>query len=326
MAGDWIKVRCALREDPDVIAIAAAVGCDEFGAVGRLHAVWSWLDQHSVDGTNVRIVSAFLDRLTACPGFAAAMRAVGWLAGEDGALTFPGYLEHNGESAKRRATETKRKNLLRSSKRGRDTVRDTCPVGGGTNVRAEAGPEKRREEVQNISLSAGEGEEDGETRGRGDAESSRRGAEAQSQEGRTKRDAGTRGLGDSEKKAPGWMNADTTRAWKLWVDHIRALGVTPTPQTWAIWATQLQRLCASPGNQGAAVAAIEFSMSKQAKNLILEPMAREVTRAEGARRGDAGTGRRGEEAPERKEPRKINGQPSALFPDGAPAGVRTGEW
>jgi hypothetical protein len=150
MAGDWIKMRWNLAGDPDVIKIAAATKLDEFGVVGRLHAVWSWLDQHSADGTNVRIVSAFLDRLTACPGFAEAMRAVGWLTGRDGSLTFPGYEVHNGESAKRRASETRRKQGQRNSQHGEVKTRDKCPIDDGTNVPDNPGPEKRREDTSII--------------------------------------------------------------------------------------------------------------------------------------------------------------------------------
>lgn len=136
MAGDWIKMRCELGHDPDVIQMAANLNMDEFAVVGRLHAVWSWLDQHSETGTNVRITTAYLDRLTACPGFAEAMRTVGWLSGRDSNLTFPGYETHNGETAKHRASETKRKQKQRNK----------CPAKVGTNVPEKPGPEKRREE------------------------------------------------------------------------------------------------------------------------------------------------------------------------------------
>ncbi len=144
MAGDWIKMRSNLKDDPDVVVMAGRLEMDELSVVGRLHAVWAWLDQHTETGTNVRITSAYLDRLTSCSGFADAMRAVGWLSGRDGDLTFPNFLRHNGESAKRRASETKRKQKSRSKA-------DKCPPDGGTNVPQDVphpcGPEKRREEV-----------------------------------------------------------------------------------------------------------------------------------------------------------------------------------
>lgn len=117
MDGYWIKMRHALTSDPKVLQIAAATGLDEFGVIGRLHAVWSWLDQQSEDGMGVRITAAFLDRLTACPKFAAGMRTAGWITGRDGALDFPGYAEHNGETAKQRAIDCKRKARARVNKR-----------------------------------------------------------------------------------------------------------------------------------------------------------------------------------------------------------------
>lgn len=141
MAGDWIKMRCELGHDPDVIEIGSILGLDEFAVVGRLHAIWAWLDQHSESGTNVRIVSAYLDRLTACPGFSDAMRTVGWLSGKDGNLTFPGYENHNGDTAKRRASEAKRK----------QKQRDKRPATSGTNVPRSAGPEKRREDIKSAT-------------------------------------------------------------------------------------------------------------------------------------------------------------------------------
>lgn len=132
-------MRCELCRDPDVIQIAADLGLDEFGVVGRLHAVWSWLDAHSQDGKNVRIVTAFIDRLTAKIGFADAMRSVKWLSGKDGKITFTNFDRHNGETAKYRASEAKRKSKQRNS-------RDICPANDGTPVPKKLGPEKRREE------------------------------------------------------------------------------------------------------------------------------------------------------------------------------------
>jgi hypothetical protein len=158
-ATDWIKMRSSLGADPDVIAIAAKLDLDEFGVVGRLHAVWSWLDQHSEDGTNVRIVTAFLDRLTACPGFAEAMRTVNWLTGRDGSLTFPGYAVHNGSTAKSRALETKRKEKQRKGP-GKRPKQDGTNT--GTNVPDIPGPEERREEKKEPPESPkGDGEADG---------------------------------------------------------------------------------------------------------------------------------------------------------------------
>lgn len=129
-------MRSNLATDPDVVDIAARVSLDEFGVVGRLQALWSWADQHSCDGILPRATSAFVDRLTACPGFAEALRQVGWLDGRDSALRLPNWDRHNGNTAKTRALEARKK------QRQRDKCPDDCPPTMGTPP----GPEKRREE------------------------------------------------------------------------------------------------------------------------------------------------------------------------------------
>ena len=103
MAGDWIKMRCNLDTDPAVFQMAAALGMDELAVVGRLWKVWAWADQHVADCNAVSVTTNVLDRITTTPGFAEAMRKVGWLEGRDGALSFPHFDRHNGQTAKKRA-------------------------------------------------------------------------------------------------------------------------------------------------------------------------------------------------------------------------------
>lgn len=50
MAGDWIKMRSDLSDDPAVFKIAGALNLDRFSVIGRLHAFWAWADKHAVDG------------------------------------------------------------------------------------------------------------------------------------------------------------------------------------------------------------------------------------------------------------------------------------
>ena len=85
MAGDWIKMRVNLAEDPDVIGIAAAVGIDdEDHVVGKLHRLWSWADQHTVDGNAPSVTTNWIDRYLGVAGFADAMVTVGWLTVSEG--------------------------------------------------------------------------------------------------------------------------------------------------------------------------------------------------------------------------------------------------
>jgi hypothetical protein len=109
MAGDWIKVRIDLVDDPAVIAIAARTGLDEDAVVGKLCRLWSWANRNTTDGYVGGIKAAWIDRYLNTPGFAEAMVEAGWLeATEDGpttedSITFPKFKRHNGDSAKSRA-------------------------------------------------------------------------------------------------------------------------------------------------------------------------------------------------------------------------------
>lgn len=110
MANDWIKMRVDLQTHPKVVRILSATRADKFRVIGGLHAVWSVFDTHSVDGLLQGYTPEALDHIIGWEGFADAMIAVGWLA-YDGAntLKMPEFTEHNGQSAKRRAEDQKRK-------------------------------------------------------------------------------------------------------------------------------------------------------------------------------------------------------------------------
>jgi len=104
----WIKIEQTLPDKPEVIRMAGRLRIDQDAVTGKLLRVWIWADSNVIAGDGIPITSAFLGRLTNRKGFAAAMRAVGGLTGEEGALTFPGFERHNGETAKERATTARR--------------------------------------------------------------------------------------------------------------------------------------------------------------------------------------------------------------------------
>lgn len=122
-------MRVCLSEEREVVAISVATGLDRFSVVGRLHRIWSWADTHTTDGNAKGVTHSFLDELVNCPGFAKAMRDACWLEGRDGALTFPKFSHHNGQTAKTRALTGNRVKRLRN---------DACVT--------QPLPEKRREE------------------------------------------------------------------------------------------------------------------------------------------------------------------------------------
>lgn len=132
MAADWTKLRNNLAGDPRVLAIAAATKLDRFAVVGRLHAVWAWAGEHTVDGRLVGATLAFVDELVGRKGFAQAMAAPGveWLLVEDQGLIVPRWDEHNGRAAKERALDNRKK----AAQRGKISPpqREFCPPSGGT--------------------------------------------------------------------------------------------------------------------------------------------------------------------------------------------------
>jgi len=139
MAGDWIKMRCDLQTHPKVVRMASALNADRLRIVGGLHAVWSLFDAHSSDGQLDGYTTDAIDAILGFPGFAEAMRTVGWLVADGQLIVLPRFDEHNGRSAKRRANETVRKR----SERGLQNVRDLS-ASDADNFRTRE--EKRREE------------------------------------------------------------------------------------------------------------------------------------------------------------------------------------
>lgn len=114
----WIKMGTSLRRKPQTVRIASALNADRLRVVGGLHAVWCVFDEQSLDGTLVGYTLEVLDQEIGWPGFAEAMEAVGWLIVSDCGISVPSYEEHNGPTAKRRASESKRKAEARASDDG----------------------------------------------------------------------------------------------------------------------------------------------------------------------------------------------------------------
>lgn len=118
MAGDWIKARIDLHDDPAVVAMSESLDVDEFSVVGRLVKLWGWADKHTSDGVTSGVTLKWVDRYVAMTGFAEAMVDCGWLDFTDGVISFPGFDIHNGQSAKKRCDDALRKRMSRSRHKG----------------------------------------------------------------------------------------------------------------------------------------------------------------------------------------------------------------
>ena len=146
MAADWLKMRIDLQSHPKVVRILSATCTDKFRVIGGLHAVWGVFDVHSEDGVLHGYTPELMDQIIGWSGFSQAMIDVGWLRfdGEQ-ALDMPEFSEHNGQSAKRRAEDQKRK------RNGRNNVRNLSAI-EPDEMRTKCGPEKRREEKKDQEL------------------------------------------------------------------------------------------------------------------------------------------------------------------------------
>ena len=116
MAGDWIKMRMDLGDDPSVISMALAMDKSEDEIVGKLHRLWSWADRHATDGFAAGITSRWVDRFVSCTDFSKAMESAGWIEFSNAGVTFPKFDKHNGKSAKTRCDASARQRLSREER------------------------------------------------------------------------------------------------------------------------------------------------------------------------------------------------------------------
>lgn len=142
MAGEWIKIRTDLPEDPAVYRLSRITGLDRLSVIGRLYAFWSWADKHAVDGRVDGASTLDVDDITRHDGFADAMAKVKWLDIGLDYLAIPKHDRHNGESAKERSLKNARQARWRESK---DAGVDAQPS-TQKSTKASTREEKRREE------------------------------------------------------------------------------------------------------------------------------------------------------------------------------------
>lgn len=147
MAGgeDYIPIRTALVDDPDVLWIAQKVRAkDPDLVVGKLVRFWSWAARVTADGRLGPYTAAHIDsRVVNCKGFCEALRTFregksekGWLDIDPKTqeLVIPKWEEWMSESAKARAGESVRKRLQRQ---------DVRP-----DNRPDIGPDKRLDQAE----------------------------------------------------------------------------------------------------------------------------------------------------------------------------------
>lgn len=108
MAGDWIKMRCNLWDDPRVARLCDLTDSSEATIIGAMFWLWAAADQHSEDGIMPGLSLKSIDRKTGVNGFGSAMVEIGWLADHPEGIRIVRFDEHNGASAKKRCQTAKR--------------------------------------------------------------------------------------------------------------------------------------------------------------------------------------------------------------------------
>jgi len=142
MAGDWIKVEQATLHKTEVLRVAELLGISRRECVGLMLDFWCWLDNNTRTDSVPNLSRLCLDSVLNCPGFSAAMECVGWIKWDDknASATIVNYSHHNGESAKSRAYEQKKK------RQQREKLSRICPDETGTRE------EKRRDISTSVDI------------------------------------------------------------------------------------------------------------------------------------------------------------------------------
>ena len=80
MAGDWIKMRGNLWDDPRIARLVDLTDSSEACVIGACYWLWATADQHTEDGIMPGLSLRQVDRKTGIKGFGDALLNVGWIA------------------------------------------------------------------------------------------------------------------------------------------------------------------------------------------------------------------------------------------------------
>lgn len=145
MAGEWIKVRTNLWNDPRVSELCDKTKSNEATVVGGLYWLWATADEHTETGLLPGLSVNAIDRKTGIPGFGAALVSIGWVDDSLSGITILRFDEHNGASAKTRAQTAKR---VANHKTNAQVTQETQIANADTVTNALPREEKRREDKE----------------------------------------------------------------------------------------------------------------------------------------------------------------------------------
>lgn len=158
MAGDWIKMRGNLWDDPRVAKIVDLTDSSEAAVIGALYWLWATADQHTEDGIMPGLTLKSIDRKTGVQGFAQALIDIYWLADHPEGVRIVEFEKHNGSSAKKRLETAKRVANHRSGNTSNTDVTQEAlqkqlieVTGALARVREELEEEKSKKEIPSVT-------------------------------------------------------------------------------------------------------------------------------------------------------------------------------
>ncbi len=119
----WIKIAHETPDKLEIIRMAEILKIDQDAVFGKCIRMWIWADQQTISGDDLIVTPAYLDRLTNCSGFSAALLEVRWLKSRNGRFSLPNFDRHNGQTAKNRALSADRMQRQRYAQ----NVTETAP-------------------------------------------------------------------------------------------------------------------------------------------------------------------------------------------------------
>ena len=148
MAGDWIKMRGNLWDDPRITRLCDLTGAGEAAVVGGLYWLWATADQHTENGIMPGLSIRQIDRKTGVAGLGEALVSIGWVADHPEGIRICNFEDHNGASAKKRCQTAKRVATFKSG--NAEVTQQALPTNSDSVTSALPREEKRREEIKTI--------------------------------------------------------------------------------------------------------------------------------------------------------------------------------
>jgi hypothetical protein len=153
VAGEWIKVRTNLWDDPRIGQLCELTDQGEAAVIGGLYWLWATADEHSADGLLQGMTIRTIDRKTGVAGLGKALVTIGWLTEGEHGVTVARFDEHNGASAKQRAQTAKR---VSNHKANAKVTQPALPEPDDTVTGALPREDKKKEEIPPIPPKGGD--------------------------------------------------------------------------------------------------------------------------------------------------------------------------